>query len=121
MRAHVHDQLTRRRTDRTVSFWYGARSRRELFYVEEFEALTEAHPNFRFVVALSEPRQEDAWTGEVGFVHEVLLRRHLSEHPTPEACEYYLCGPPLMLRATRAMLDRLGVPPENVHFDDFGA
>jgi Na+-transporting NADH:ubiquinone oxidoreductase subunit F len=121
MRAHIHDQLTRRRTDRNLSFWYGARSRRELFYVEEFEALAAAHANFRFVVALSEPRPEDDWSGELGFVHEVLLRRHLDEHPAPEACEYYLCGPPLMLRATRAMLDRLGVPPENVRFDDFGA
>jgi Na+-transporting NADH:ubiquinone oxidoreductase subunit F len=120
MRAHVHDQLTRLGTDRRISFWYGARSRRELFYVEEFEALAAAHPNFRFEVALSEPRPEDAWTGEVGFIHEVLLRRYLQAHPTPEACEYYLCGPPLMLRATRAMLDRLGVPPENVRFDDFG-
>jgi Na+-transporting NADH:ubiquinone oxidoreductase subunit F len=121
LRAHVHEQLERRRAARKIGFWYGARSRRELFYVDEFDALARSHPNFRFTVALSEPRPEDAWGGEVGFVHEVLLRRHLAEHPAPEECEYYLCGPPLMLRATRAMLDRLGVPPENVHFDDFGA
>ena len=121
MRAHVHDQLERLRTKRKISFWYGARSRRELFYAEEFEALARAHANFRFEVALSEPRPEDAWTGEVGFIHEVLLRAYLREHPVPEGCEYYLCGPPLMLSATRSMLDRLGVPPENVHFDDFGS
>jgi Na+-transporting NADH:ubiquinone oxidoreductase subunit F len=120
MRAHIHDQLLRLGSKRTISFWYGARSRRELFYDEEFEALAAAHASFRFVVALSEPRPEDAWTGEVGFIHEVLLRSYLQEHPTPELCEYYLCGPPLMLQATRAMLDRLGVPSENVRFDDFG-
>jgi Na+-transporting NADH:ubiquinone oxidoreductase subunit F len=121
LRAHVHEQLERHHAKRTIGFWYGARSLRELFWVDEFDALANRHPNFRFTVALSEPRPEDAWSGEVGFIHEVLLRGYLAEHPAPEECEYYLCGPPLMLRATRAMLDRLGVPPENIHFDDFGA
>jgi Na+-transporting NADH:ubiquinone oxidoreductase subunit F len=121
MRAHVHDQLERLRTKRKISFWYGARSRRELFYEEEFERLAAEHPNFRWTVALSDPRPEDGWSGEVGFIHEVLLRSYLADHPAPEECEYYLCGPPLMLSAMRALLDRLGVPPENVHFDDFGA
>jgi Na+-transporting NADH:ubiquinone oxidoreductase subunit F len=121
LRAHAHEQLEARHAMRRISFWYGARSRRELFYVDEFDALARGHPNFRWTVALSEPRPEDAWSGEVGFIHEVLLRSYLAEHPAPEECEYFLCGPPLMLSATRAMLDRLGVPPENVHFDDFGA
>jgi Na+-transporting NADH:ubiquinone oxidoreductase subunit F len=121
MRSHILDQLVRLRSQRTISFWYGARNLRELFYREEFDRLAQAHPNFRFTVALSEPRREDAWEGEVGFIHEVLLRRHLAGHPRPEECEYYLCGPPLMASATQAMLARLGVAPENVHFDDFGS
>jgi Na+-transporting NADH:ubiquinone oxidoreductase subunit F len=120
MRAHIHDQLERLHTKRKLSFWYGARSRRELFYGDEFDRLAADHPNFRWTVALSEPRPEDGWTGEVGFVHEVLLRSYLGGHPAPEECEYYVCGPPLMLRALQALLDRLGVPPENIHLDDFG-
>jgi len=121
LRSHIFDQLLRLRARRPISFWYGARNLRELFYAGEFERLQSLHSNFRWVVALSEPRAEDAWTGEVGFVHEVLHRRYLADHPDPGECEYYLCGPPLMIRATRALLERLGVPGENVRFDDFGS
>ena len=120
MRAHLFDQLRRRRTARPVHFYYGARSRRELFYVEDFDALAREHANFRWTVALSEPRPADAWTGETGFVHEVLERRFLAGHPAPEECEYYLCGPPLMVRAVRSLLDRYGVDPDRIKADDFG-
>ena len=120
MRAHLFDQLLRQKTCRRVSFWYGARSRRELFYVEDFDRLAAAHPNFSWTVALSEPRPGDDWQGETGFIHEVLQRRYLAEHPAPEECDYYLCGPPLMVKAVRAMLDELGVDPERVYADDFG-
>lgn len=120
LRSHILDQLSRLRTRREISFWYGARNLRELFYAEEFDRLQRDHANFRWVPALSEPKADDVWSGEVGFVHEVLERRYLADHPAPEACEFYLCGPPLMARATLALLERLGVAPERVHFDDFG-
>jgi Na+-transporting NADH:ubiquinone oxidoreductase subunit F len=120
LRSHILDQLGRLRSRRVISFWYGARSRRELFYADEFDRLQQEHANFRWVPALSEPRAEDGWDGELGFIHDVLERRYLADHPSPEECEYYLCGPPLMARATIALLSRLGVPAENVHFDDFG-
>jgi len=120
MRAHLFDQLERLGTARRVSFWYGARSRREIFYQDEFDRLQAQHPNFSWTVALSEPRPDDAWEGEVGFIHEVLYRRHLAEHPAPEDCDYYLCGPPLMVRAVRGLLDELGVDPERIRADDFG-
>jgi Na+-transporting NADH:ubiquinone oxidoreductase subunit F len=121
LRSHILDQLLRIRTTRRIGFWYGARNRRELFYAEEFDRLQAEHENFSWTAALSEPGPEEEWGGEVGFIHEVLHRRHLANHPSPEECEYYLCGPPLMASATRAMLERLGVPPESVRFDDFGA
>ncbi|NNL68289.1 MAG: NADH:ubiquinone reductase (Na(+)-transporting) subunit F [Myxococcales bacterium] len=121
MRSHILYQLERLGSERRIGFWYGARNRRELFYADLFDRLAREHSNFSWTPALSEPSPEDAWTGEVGFVHEVLERRYLAEHPRPEDCEFYLCGPPLMARATQAMLARLGVPPENVRFDDFGA
>lgn len=121
LRSHILDQLVRLRTGRAISFWYGARNRRELFYADQFDRLQQEHANFRWVPALSEPRADDDWEGERGFIHEVLERRYLGEHPAPEACEFYLCGPPLMARATLAMLARLGVPPDHIHFDDFGA
>jgi Na+-transporting NADH:ubiquinone oxidoreductase subunit F len=121
LRSHVLDQLERQHSTRTISFWYGARNRRELFYADEFDRLQREHANFRWLPALSEPRLEDNWQGEVGFIHEVLERRHLAGHRAPEGCEYYLCGPPLMARATIAMLERLGVAPESIHFDDFGS
>jgi Na+-transporting NADH:ubiquinone oxidoreductase subunit F len=118
MRSHILDQLLRIRTRRRISFWYGARSPREIFYRELFDGLAEEHENFEWTVAISEP--DPAWPGEVGFVHEVLLRRHLAEHPCPERCQYYLCGPPMMARATQSMLASLGVPAERIHHDDFG-
>lgn len=120
LRSIVFDQLEGRGTTRTMSFWYGARNRRELLYADQFARLAAAHPNFRWHVALSEPRDDDAWDGDRGFIHDVLFERHLAAHPAPEACDYYLCGPPLMLRATLALLDRLGVDRESIRFDDFG-
>ncbi|NNL65753.1 MAG: NADH:ubiquinone reductase (Na(+)-transporting) subunit F [Myxococcales bacterium] len=121
LRSHILHQLGALRTQRRIGFWYGARHRRELLYADLFEGLAAEHPNFHWTPALSEPRPGDAWTGAVGFIHEVLESSYLAHHSQPENCEYYLCGPPLMARATCAMLARLGVPPENVHFDDFGA
>lgn len=120
MRAHIFDQLQRLRSGRRISFWYGARSRRELFYVEDFDRLAAEHQNFSWTVALSEPRPDDAWDGPTGFIHEVLRERYLAQHPAPEDCEYYLCGPPLMIAATRRMLEELDVPSERIHFDNFG-
>lgn len=120
LRSLIHDQLVNLGTKRPISFWYGARNRRELFYADEYEALGAAHPNFRLAVALSEPQPSDAWTGPTGFIHEVLYEQLLKDHPEPEECEYYLCGPPLMIMAVTRVLDDLGVPPENVLFDDFG-
>jgi Na+-transporting NADH:ubiquinone oxidoreductase subunit F len=121
LRSHILDQLLRLRTNRRISFWYGARNRQELFYADLFDRLQAEHEGFRWTPALSEPLPEDAWTGEVGFIHEVLHRCYLADHPQPEECEYYLCGPPLMAQATQAMLERLGVSPDNVFFDDFGS
>jgi Na+-transporting NADH:ubiquinone oxidoreductase subunit F len=118
MRSHILDQLLRVHTNRPISLWYGARNRRELFYDDLFDRLEDEHDNFRWTVALSEP--EEDWNGEVGFIHEVLHERYLADHPHPERCEFYLCGPPLMASATQAMLAGVGVPRENVYFDDFG-
>ncbi len=119
LRAHVFDQLEQRKTSRRISFWYGARSRIDLYYVDDMERLAREHPNFSWHVALSEPAPDDAWDGEVGYVHDVVQRCHLQPHPDPTACEYYVCGPPLMLEAVRAMLGRLNVPPEQILYDDF--
>jgi Na+-transporting NADH:ubiquinone oxidoreductase subunit F len=120
MRAHIFDQLESARTGRKITFWYGARSRRELFYAEDFDRLQAAHENFRWFVALSEPQAEDDWQGHEGFIHEVLYEHYLKDHPAPEDCEYYLCGPAVMIEAVTAMLDGLGVEPESILFDDFG-
>jgi Na+-transporting NADH:ubiquinone oxidoreductase subunit F len=120
MRSHIFDQLKRLRTDRKITFWYGARSLREAFYVDEFDALAREHPNFEWHLALSEPLPEDRWAGHTGFIHQVLYDNYLKDHPAPEDVEYYLCGPPLMISACQQMLDSLGVEPENVLFDDFG-
>ena len=120
MRAHIFEQLKVLRAQRKISFWYGARSRSDLVYDEEFKRLADEHDNFRWSVALSEPADGDDWDGPVGFVHQHLLDAYLSSHPAPGACEYYLCGPPLMIRAVTAMLDDLGVEPRRVHYDDFG-
>jgi Na+-transporting NADH:ubiquinone oxidoreductase subunit F len=120
MRSHIYDQLKRLHSKRRISFWYGARSLREAFYIEEFDALDREHENFSWHLALSEPLPEDEWTGPVGFIHEVLYEQYLGDHPAPEDCEYYLCGPPLMIAAVTRLLEDLGVEKENVLFDDFG-
>ncbi|HWP01355.1 MAG TPA: NADH:ubiquinone reductase (Na(+)-transporting) subunit F [Methylococcus sp.] len=119
MRSHIFDQLKRLHSKRRISYWYGARNRRELFYVEDFNRLAEEHENFRWYVGLSDPRPEDHWEGPTGFIHEILYDRYLKDHPAPEDCEYYLCGPPMMIQALIRMLDDLGVPTENILFDDF--
>ncbi len=120
LRAIIHDQLERQQSGRRISFWYGARSRDELFYVEEFDDLAQRHPNFRWTPALSEPGSDDAWKGEVGFIHDVVFRSYLKHHPAPEDCEYYLCGPPLMIEAVYAMLESCGVEHSSIFNDDFG-
>ena len=120
LRSHIYELFKERHTDRKVSFWYGARSLREMFYVEEFDALAAENDNFEWHVALSDPLPEDNWDGHTGFIHQVVLDNYLVNHPAPEDCEYYICGPPLMLQAVLAMLDELGVEPENIAFDDFG-
>ena len=120
MRSHIFDQFKRIGTDRKVSFWYGARSLREAFYNDEFDSIAADHENFDWHLALSEPLEEDSWTGLKGFIHQVLYDQYLKDHPAPEDCEYYLCGPPMMNDAVQAMLEDLGVEPENIAFDDFG-
>jgi Na+-transporting NADH:ubiquinone oxidoreductase subunit F len=120
MRAHIMDQLKVHKSRRKITFWYGARSRRELFDVSEFDALQAEYDNFAWFIALSDARPDDNWTGRTGFIHDVLYQDYLKDHPAPETCEYYLCGPPMMLRAALQMLDGLGVDPENIVYDDFG-
>jgi Na+-transporting NADH:ubiquinone oxidoreductase subunit F len=120
LRAIISDLLDRQAATRKISFWYGARSRVDLFYEQEFHDLQRQHPSFTWTAALSDPAPDDGWQGEVGFVHEVALRLYLAAHPAPHDCEYYLCGPPLMIRAVLAMLDDLGVDPDHVFNDDFG-
>ncbi len=120
MRSHIFDQLMRINSKRKMTFWYGARSSREMFYQEDFDKLAKENDNFTWHVALSDPLPEDNWEGYKGFIHQVLLNEYLNNHPAPEDCEYYICGPPLMLSAVRKMLDDLGVEPENVAYDDFG-
>jgi len=120
MRAHIFDQLRRLGSDRKISFWYGARSRREMFYHEEFEELARRHENFTWHVALSDPLPEDEWDGHTGFIHEVLYENYLEDHPAPEDLEFYICGPPMMNQAVLKMLDDLGVEKEHILFDDFG-
>jgi Na+-transporting NADH:ubiquinone oxidoreductase subunit F len=120
LRAIIFDQLERLESRRTISFWYGARSLIELFYADEFDRLQADHDNFRWTVALSDAKPEDHWDGANGFIHDVVYENYLKDHPAPEDCEYYLCGPPLMIKAVFAMLDNLGVDRENIMFDDFG-
>lgn len=120
MRAHIFDQLKRLGSDRKMSFWYGARSRREMFYHEEFEELARKHENFSWHIALSDPLPEDGWQGDTGFIHEVLFENYLRDHPAPEDIEYYICGPPMMTQAVLKMLHDLGVEKENILLDDFG-
>ena len=120
MRSHIFDQFRRLHTDRKVSFWYGARSMREAFYVEDFDTIASENENFAWHLALSEPLEEDQWTGMKGFIHQVLYDKYLKDHPSPEDCEYYICGPPMMNDAVIKMLTDLGVERENIMFDDFG-
>ena len=120
MRSHIFDQLGRIGTDRKMTFWYGARSKREMFYVDDFDRLEAEHDNFNWTVALSDAKEEDDWQGETGFIHNVLYERYLKDHPAPEDCEYYLCGPPIMNASVINMLEDLGVEPENIMLDDFG-
>jgi Na+-transporting NADH:ubiquinone oxidoreductase subunit F len=120
MRSHIFDQLLRLKTDRKITFWYGARSYREAFYVEEFDKLAEENENFTWHLALSDPQPEDEWEGLTGFIHQVLHDNYLKDHPAPEDCEYYLCGPPMMNSSAIKMLTDLGVEPENILLDDFG-
>lgn len=120
MRSHLFHLFHTEKTERKTTFWYGGRSRRELFYMEDFEDIQEKFPNFEFNVALSEPKEEDNWDGYTGFIHQVILDNYLKNHPEPEEIEYYLCGPPMMNAAIFKMLDDLGVPPEMIAFDDFG-
>ena len=120
LRAMIFEQLEQAKTDRKISFWFGARSRAELFYNDEFDALAARHSNFDWTVALSDPAPADDWQEPTGFIHQVVFDRYLRDHPAPDDCEYYLCGPPLMIRAVLAMLDDLGVPPGNIFNDDFG-
>ncbi len=121
MRSHIFHLFHTLKTDRKVTFWYGARSMREVFYKEEFDAIAEQFPNFTWHLALSEPLPEDNWTGPTGFIHQVIHDLYLVNHEEPEDIEYYLCGPPMMNDAVTSMLYNLGVPDEMVAFDDFGS
>ena len=120
LRSHIFELFKQRKTGRKVSYWYGGRSKRELFYVEQFDKIAKDFPNFSFNIALSEPLPEDHWTGNVGFIHQVLYDNYLRDHPAPEDIEYYICGPPMMNQAVFKLLDDLGVEQENIAFDDFG-
>ncbi|WP_141731815.1 NADH:ubiquinone reductase (Na(+)-transporting) subunit F [Oligoflexus tunisiensis] len=120
MRSHIFDQLRRIKTKRRISFWYGARSRNEMFYVEDFDMLQRENPNFTWHVALSDPQPEDHWEGYTGFIHKVLFDNYLSQHEAPEDVEFYICGPPAMNKAVIDLLHSLGVEDDNILFDDFG-
>ncbi|MDO6460788.1 NADH:ubiquinone reductase (Na(+)-transporting) subunit F [Granulosicoccaceae sp. 1_MG-2023] len=120
MRSHIFDQLKRLKSKRKITFWYGARSLREAFYVDDFNKLAEENENFEWHLALSDPLEEDNWTGYTGFIHEVLYKNYLKDHPAPEDCEFYMCGPPMMNAAVIRMLKDLGVEDENILLDDFG-
>ena len=120
MRSHIFDQLKRLKSQRKISFWYGARSLREAFYVEEFDQLAKENPNFTWTLALSDPLPEDNWKGPTGFIHNVLYENYLKDHPAPEDCEFYMCGPPVMNAAVIKMLTDLGVERDSIFLDDFG-
>lgn len=120
MRSHLFDQLRRLKSDRKISFWYGARSLKECFYNEEYDELAAENPNFQWHLALSDPQPEDNWNGLTGFIHNVLFEQYLKDHPAPEDCEYYMCGPPMMNAACIKMLTDLGVEKDNILLDDFG-
>ena len=120
MRSHIFDLFLTKKTTVPVTFWYGARSKREIFYEEQFEEIAREHENFRYEVALSEPKPEDNWTGYTGFIHQVIYDNYLKYHDAPEDIEYYICGPGPMTAAVEKMLDNLGVPKENIMYDNFG-
>jgi len=120
MRSHIFDQLKRLNSKRKISFWYGARSLRELFYQDEYDMLAEENDNFEWHVAMSDPQPEDNWEGLTGFIHNVLYDQYLKDHPAPEDCEFYMCGPPIMNQSVINMLLSLGVEPENIMLDDYG-
>lgn len=121
MRSHIFHQLHALKTKRKIEFWYGARNLKELFYQQEFDQLQQQFDNFHWHVVLSQPKEGDHWQGYRGYVHDMLLEHYLKDHPDPQECEYYLCGPSMMMRSTIGMLDELGVEPENILFDDFGS
>ncbi|MCL6282731.1 NADH:ubiquinone reductase (Na(+)-transporting) subunit F [Ruegeria sp. 2012CJ41-6] len=120
MRSHIFDQLKRLGSKRKISFWYGARSKREMFFVEDFDGLAKDNPNFEWHVALSDPQPGDDWDGYTGFIHNVLFEEYLKNHPAPEDCEFYMCGPPIMNQSVINMLLELGVDREDIMLDDFG-
>lgn len=120
MRSHIFDQLKRLHSRRKISFWYGARSLAEVFYIKDFDTLAKEHENFNWVIGLSDPLTEDNWQGETGFIHHILYNKYLQHHTAPEDCEYYLCGPPMMISSIQTMLSDLGVDAENILFDKFG-
>jgi len=120
LRSHIFDQLKRLKSTRKISYWYGSRSMREMFYQEDFDGLAATNPNFKWHIALSDPQPEDNWTGMTGFIHNVLYENYLKDHEAPEDCEYYMCGPPMMTSAVINMLKDLGVEDENILLDDFG-
>ncbi|WP_153914986.1 NADH:ubiquinone reductase (Na(+)-transporting) subunit F [Shewanella sp. TC10] len=120
MRSHIFDQLKSKNTQRKMTFWYGARSAREIFYQEDFDMLAAENDNFEWHVALSDPLPEDNWQGYTGFIHTVLLENYLKDHKAPEDCEFYMCGPPIMNSSVISMLESLGVEEENILLDDFG-
>jgi len=120
MRSHIFDQLKRLHSDRKITFWYGARSKKEMMYVEDFDSLAAQFPNFTWYVALSDPLPEDNWNGYTGFIHNVVYENHLKDHPAPEDCEFYMCGPPMMNKSVIDMLHNLGVEDDNILLDDFG-
>ncbi len=120
LRSHIFELFKNLRTGRKVTYWYGGRSLRELFYIEDFREIEQEFPNFKFNIALSDPQPEDNWDGYTGFIHQVLLDNYLQDHPAPEDIEYYICGPPMMNAAVFKMLDDLGVEKENIAYDDFG-
>jgi len=120
LRSHIFELFKQLRTNRKVTYWYGGRSLRELFYIEQFREIEKEFPNFKFNIALSDPQPEDNWDGYTGFIHQVLHDNYLNDHPAPEEIEYYICGPPMMNAAVFKMLDDLGVEKENIAYDDFG-
>jgi len=120
LRAQILDLLQTQQTQRRISYWYGARSKRELYYADVFEKLEQEHENFSWHPALSEAESGDKWKGYTGFIHQVAYDNYLVRHAAPETCEYYLCGPPMMVQSVLSMLDDLGVDAENIHYDDFG-